>query len=289
MDFKLDVPGIDMVNMDMDTSMALFTFWGIRVLSAVLILIAGWVIGNYARRAITSIRKLDETLKFFLGGLAKYTILIISIITILGQFGVQTASLIAVLGAAGLAIGLAMQGTLSNVAAGVMLLILRPFNVGNYIEAGGIGGVVRELGLFTTELATPEGIYIFVPNSLLWDADIKNFNRYPDRRQDILVGISYGDDIDKAFAIIKEVLDNEQRLVRGAGKDPVVLVNAMGASSVDLIVRVWSHNNDFWDAKWDLTKAIKEALDAGGITIPFPTRTIITVDNNKSKDDKKAA
>lgn len=248
---------------------------GTRILSAFIILVVGWLAGNWVQRRVMSIKKLDATLTGFFGGFLKYGILAVSMITVLGQFGVQTASLLAVLGAAGLAIGLAMQGTLSNVAAGAMILVLRPFNVGDYIQAGGIGGTVKALGLFGTEMATPDNVYIFVPNGKIWGSDIWNYSRHQHRRQDINVGISYGDDIDKALGVIRAVLDAEPRLLRGEeGKDPDVLVSNMGDFSIDLIVRFWCGRADYWVLKWALTKAIKEALDAGGITIPFPTRTL---------------
>ena len=248
---------------------------GTRVLSALIILVVGWMAGNWVQRRVTSIRKLDATLTGFFGGLLKYGILAISMITVLGQFGVQTASLLAVLGAAGLAIGLAMQGTLSNVAAGAMILLLRPFNVGDYIQAGGIGGTVKALGLFGTEMATPDNVYIFVPNGKIWGSDIWNYSRHPHRRQDINVAISYGDDIDKAFGVIRAVLDAEPRLLRGEeDKEAEVMVSNMGDFSIDIIVRFWCGRADYWALKWVLTKAIKEALGAGGITIPFPTRTL---------------
>ena len=275
-------------NVDLDTSIAIFTIWGVRVISAAAILIAGWMIGNYAKDIISKIKKLDETLKFFLGGLAKYAIFIISIITVLGQFGVQTASLIAVLGAAGLAIGLAMQGTLSNVAAGVMLLILRPFSVGDYIEAGDkIAGTVKELGLFATEMATLENIFVFVPNGQLWNSEIRNLSRNLHRRQDILVSITYEDDIDDAFKVIRKVISGEERLLDTAGKEPQVAVNNMGPMGVDIVVRLWTLGSDVLGVKWDLTKSIKEALEAAKITIPAAPRAVLEADA-KSRDKKAA-
>lgn len=149
-------------------TITLITFWGMRLITAIAILIGGWVIGNWLSRTIGRIKKLDPTLKTFLGGLTKYAVMAIAVVAVLGQLGVQTASLLAVLGAAGLAIGLALQGTLSNVAAGVMLLILRPFNVGDFIECGNVKGTVRELGLFGTEVSTLDNIFLFVPNSQIW-------------------------------------------------------------------------------------------------------------------------
>lgn len=276
-----------------DSWVTLLTFWGMRVISALAILIAGWVIGNWIKNTIYKIKKLDDTLKSFLGGLAKYAVLAVAFITVLGQFGVETASLLAVLGAAGLAIGLALQGTLSNVASGVMMLILRPFNVGDYIEAGGIAGIVKTLGLFGTELATVDNIYIFVPNKQVWDSAIHNYNRNRQRRQDITCGISYGDDIDKAFKIFEKAVKAEKRLVETKGKEPIIMVTSLGDSSVNITARVWTEISDFWAVKWDLTKAIKEGLDKGGVTIPFPTRTIEYAPGSEApaavKPKKKAA
>ena len=255
-------------NLNLDGNLALFTMWGLQVLSAILVLMAGWIIGNYAKSLIAKIKKLDATLKFFLGGLAKYTVFIVSIITVLGQFGVQTASLIAVLGGAALAIGLAMQGTLSNVAAGVMLLILRPFNVGDYIEADNVKGTVKELGLFATEMATLDNIFIFVPNNQLWNSDIRNLSRNLHRRSDINVSISYDDDIAKAMKLIHKVLADEDRLIQTETKKPDVFVNVMGPSAIELIVRYWTTNSDTQIVKSDLTRLIKEKLEDSKIYIP---------------------
>lgn len=274
---------------------ALITVWGMRVLGAIAILIAGWVIGNWVGNSIKKIKKLDATLKTFLGGFAKYAILIIAGVAVLGQFGVQTASLLAVLGAAGLAIGLALQGTLSNVASGVMMLILRPFNVGDYIEAANIGGTVKTLGLFGTELATPDNIYIFVPNSRIWNSEIKNFNRNKQRRQDVVCGVGYGEDINKAFKVFEKAVKGEKRLVETEGKEPQIMVSSLGDSSVNITARVWTKTEDFWAVKWDLTKSIKEALDKEDINIPFPTRTIeyagdaVPFKQAKTTTKKKAA
>ncbi len=260
----------DVVN----SGLSLFTIWGMRVLSAGMILVAGWMIGNYLRKTIHNFDKLDDTLESFLGNFAKYTVFFVAIIAVLGQFGVQTASLLALLGAAGLAIGLALQGTLSNVASGVMLLMLRPFNVGDFIEAGSVSGTVKDLGLFTTEFATSDNIYISAPNSQIWSSEIKNYSRNKQRRKDLIIGISYDDDINKAMKTIEKVLAKEKRIVATAGKEPVVAVMNLGDFSVDITVRYWSASSDFWTTQWDLTKAIKEALDKDGISIPFPTTTI---------------
>jgi small conductance mechanosensitive channel len=276
------------MEVDLNSYMDLAIVWGMRLLSALLILIAGWVIGSWAKKRILRTKKIDGTITSFLGGFAKYLILAVSFIAVLGQFGVETASLLAVLGAAGLAIGLALQGTLSNVAAGTMLLILRPFSVGDYIEFGSTAGTVKTLGLFGAELTTPDNKYVFAPNSNIWGNDIINYTRNLHRRQDIPVGISYDSDIDKAFKTIGKVLEKEDRLVRTEGKEPIIVVTNMGDSSIDLTVRIWSNTSDFFAVQWDLKKAIKEALDRDGIDIPFPTRTL-EISNPEALAGKKAA
>lgn len=263
------------LNVEGDSEMiALITFWGMRVITALAILIAGWVIGNWISKRIKGLKRLDDTLKSFLGGLAKYAILAIAFVAVLGQLGVQTASLLAVLGAAGLAIGLALQGTLSNVAAGVMLLVLRPFNVGDYIETGGIKGTVKSLSLFATELNTLDNLHVFAPNSQIWNNEIVNFNRNKQRRHDLVNGIAYNENIDAAIKTIKAIIDKEKRIVTTAGKEPQYYVSSLGDSSVNVGVRYWTETKDFLPTKWDLTKATKQALDKAGIGIPFPTRTL---------------
>lgn len=262
------------MEIDLNEYVDLGILWGSRIVGALLILIAGWIVGSWAKKRVQNIKKLDSTLSSFLGGFIKYTILAVALVAVLGQFGVQTASLLAVLGAAGLAIGLALQGTLSNVAAGTMLLILRPFSVGDYIEFGSTGGTVSSLGLFGTELNTVDNKYVFAPNSSIWGTEITNYTRNKHRRQDLAIGIAYDSDIDQAFKTIEGVLKKEKRLIDTSGKEPIIVVENMGASSVDLKVRIWTATGDYFAVQWDLMKNIKEALDKDGIGIPFPTRTI---------------
>jgi small conductance mechanosensitive channel len=251
--------------------------WGIRLLAAILILIAGWTIGNWIDRRFEKMGKIDPTLRNFIGGFLKYTILIVSVITVIGLFGIPMASLLAVLGAAGLAIGLALQGTLSNVSAGVMLLILRPFNVGDYITFGLEGGTVKALGLFGTELAMADNVYVFAPNSKIWGSEIRNYSRNPLRRQDIPVSISYKDDINQVFEIINTVLKNDVRILKAPeDKEPQVMVEKMGDFSIILTARFWSSTSDYWTLRWDITKALKEALDKEGITAPLTMPSLPT-------------
>jgi small conductance mechanosensitive channel len=249
---------------------------GVNMVIAIIILIAGlWFAGRlrtWTMRGLGRWPSMDEMLKSFFGNIVRYLVLIFTILAVLAKFGVQTASLIAVLGAAGLAVGLALQGTLSNVAAGVMLLIFRPFRAGHYVEVGGVAGTVKELTLFTTELATPDNVQIIVPNSDVWGQPITNYTYHPHRRLDMTFGISYGDDIGKAMDIIRRELEAEPRCLKDP--EPFIGVINLGDSSVDIVTRVWVMNADYWPTKFDLTRRIKERFDEGGITIPFPVRTV---------------
>ncbi|PKQ05682.1 MAG: mechanosensitive ion channel protein MscS [Alphaproteobacteria bacterium HGW-Alphaproteobacteria-12] len=248
----------------------------LNLATAIFILILGiWFASRmraWTMRALSRTPQMDEMLKNFFSDTVRYLVLIFTLLAVLAKFGVQTASLIALLGAAGLAVGLALQGTLSNVAAGVMLLIFRPFRTGHYIEAGGVSGTVKELSLFTTELATPENVQIIVPNSDIWGQAIKNYTYHPLRRLDMTFGISYGDDIGKAMEIIGGVLAADKRCL----KEPEAFIGVinLGDSAVDIVTRVWVMNADYWPAKFDLTRNVKERFDEGGITIPFPVRTV---------------
>lgn len=254
----------------------LLTTYGLDVIGAIVILVIGIWLAGWARRGVSrglaKTGRVDHTLQSFLGSLAKYFVIIFTVLAVLSQFGVQTASLIAVFGAAGLAIGLALQGTLSNVAAGVMLLIFRPFKAGDYIEAGGVSGSVQALTLFTTELSTPDNVQVLVPNNQIWGSAIKNYNFHATRRVDFLIGIDYGDDMGKAIGAVRDVITADSRTL--ANPEPLVVVGELADSSVNLIVRVWCQAGDYWPVKFDLTKAIKERLDREGISIPFPQRTV---------------
>ncbi|MEQ9361784.1 MAG: mechanosensitive ion channel, partial [Rhodospirillales bacterium] len=194
------------------------------------------------------------------------------LVAVLNQFGVQTTSLIAILGAAGLAIGLALQGTMQNVAAGVMLLVLRPFKTGDFIDAGGQSGTVVEISLFTTELRTPDGIFKSVPKSSIWGASITNFSRNPTRRIDLVASISYGDDLPKAMEVLKAMLDADPRILKDPA--PEVMTWAMAASSIDINLRAWVNIGDYWPTLFDLRKTVKLGLEEAGFTIPFPQQDV---------------
>jgi len=257
----------------------LVTSYGLSVIGAVVILIVGFVVAGWVRGAVnktlSKVDKVDATLRGFFSSLAYYAVVIFTIIAVLAQFGVETTSFIAVIGAAGLAIGLALQGTLSNVAAGVMLLLFRPFKIGDYIEGGGLAGTVKNLSLFVTELATPDNVQIIAPNSQLWGSAIKNYSFHPTRRVDVVIGIAYEDDIDKALAAIVDESKKDSRVA--ADPAPMAAVTDLGDSSVNFTVRVWCDAADYWGLKFDLTKNLKNRMDAENISIPYPQRTIHTV------------
>lgn len=305
METQIDELTKNLQNMNQDTVdqiMTGVTTYGMDVLGAVLILIAGWMFAGWVhkrlRNGLLRFKAVDEMLAGFFAALAKYAVLIFTVIAVLSQFGVETTSLIAVFGAAGLAIGLALQGTLSNIAAGVMMLLLRPFKVGDYITTGGNGGTVKALGLFTTELATPDNVKIVIPNNKIWGDSITNYSAHDKRRMDLVYGISYDDDINKAFSIIEKELKAEKRVL--ADPLPQTMVSNLGDSSVDITARIWVASSDYWAVKFDLTKLIKEKLEAGGCSIPFPQRTVHMIQSpppkaaakkpaKKSSTTKKAA
>lgn len=247
--------------------------WGLNVAAAAAILIAGlWAAGIVKRfvrsRALASPR-IDDTLGGFFASLAYYVVVAFVIIAVLNRFGVQTTSLVAVLGAATLAIGLALQGTLGNVASGVMIILFRPYRLGDFVEVAGHAGTVKDINIFTTELATPDNVQIVLPNGACWGEAIKNYSRHAERRCDITFGISYDDDIDKATRIILDVVQADERF-RDAPAEPWVRVVNLGDSSVDLQLRAWVAAADYWEARFAAIKAVKQAFDAGGVEIPYP-------------------
>lgn len=263
--------------------MEYITLYGLRVVAAVVILIVGfWFAGfvrNKLHNALSKSAVVDAMLAGFLSAFAKYIIIAVTLLAVLNKFGIETTSLIAVLGAAGLAVGLALQGTLSNVASGVMLLILRPFKVGHFVEVAGQAGTVKGLSLFTTEMATGDNVQIIMPNSQVWGAAIKNYSAHSTRRVDLVASIAYEDNIDQAMAVIEGLAKNDARILKDPA--PVLAVGELGNSSVNLIVRLWVNSADYWAVRWDMTKAIKESFDKEGISIPFPQQVVHHVNTVK--------
>jgi len=249
-----------------------------NAVGALCVFIIGlWLAGRlqkFVKNWFARSSRLDETLESFLASFVYYAAIVLVIVTTLGVFGVQTTSLAAVIGAAGLAIGLALQGTLGHLASGVMLLSFRPFGIGDFIEAAGHSGKVRAMTLFTTELATPDNKQIIIPNSEVWSSSIVNYSAYNTRRVDFLFGVSYGDDLKKAMALIKDEVEKESRGLNDP--EPDIAIESLGDSSVNILCRVWVNRSDYFPVKWALTQAVKERFDAEGIDIPFPTTTIVS-------------
>ena len=255
--------------------------FSIQLVLAFALLFAGLFLARIATQALRSrlekIKGFDPTLIPILSQFVRYTILILTMVVVLSNFGIQTTSIIAVLGAAGLAIGLALQGTLQNVAAGIMLLIIRPFRANDVIDAGGTVGTVNEIGLFMTQLTTPQGVYVAMPNSQLWSNKIINFSANDRRRLDLPIGISYDDDIDEAIAVVKGLIAKDERAHETP--EPLVVVRGLGDSSVDLEMRVWVDRQNFWPFQFDMIRSIKLALDEAGISIPYPHSQVVLSDD----------
>jgi small conductance mechanosensitive channel len=254
----------------------LFALFGLKIVVAILIFIFGrWIaklVRNILERILRRSSKVDNTLVDFLGNLTYVILLIFIIIAALGQLGVQTASLVALLGAAGLAVGLALQGSLANFAAGILLIIFRPFKVEDLIEAAGVTGVVEKIEIFTTQLKTLDNKTIIIPNAKLTGDNIINYTRKEIRRVDLIFGVSYEDNIDKVKEAINEVLNADDRILDDP--PPKVAVYEMADSSVNFVVRPWVKTEDYWDVYFSVTENIKKAFDAKGITIPFPQRDV---------------
>lgn len=257
----------------LDQAAALAVHYGFSILGAIILLIGGWIlagiISRSAYRVISHIRGIDETLASFFQNVLHYSLLILVFITVLGQFGVQTASIIAALGAAGLAIGLALQGTLQNIAAGIMLLILRPFRVGEYIETANVKGYIRDIGLFATEMKTADGLYLMAPNSTLWNTPIINYSREPDRRQELSVALGENVDIDLARKTILDVLKADQR-IRNAPA-PKVYLDDLAVDQTVLNIEYWTITASWTDVRHDVVSRLKARITGPDITIKSPT------------------
>ncbi len=253
----------------------LVTIYGIKVIAAIAIFVIGrWIakiVSNLVRRMMRK-AKVDETLRKFVGGMVYIALLAFVVLAALSQLGIQTTSFIAVLGAAGLAIGLALQGSLANFAAGFLMIIFKPFRVGDYIEGGGVAGTVEEIQIFTTTLKTPDNKTVIIPNAKLTSDNIVNWTVKGTRRVDMVFGIGYGDDIDKAKSTIKEVLSKDGRILKDPA--PQVALVELADSSVNFVVRPWVNAADYWSVHFDTNESVKKAFDANGISIPFPQRDV---------------
>jgi small conductance mechanosensitive channel len=249
--------------------------YGLKIVGAILILIVGRIIAGVVRKGVRKglgKSNVEVALVTFFGHLVYIAIMAFAVLAALAKFGVQTASFVAVLGAAGFAVGFALQGSLSNFAAGVMLLVFRPFKVGDYVDAGGTAGTVKEIQLFTTVLATPDNVKVIAPNGAVFGSTIKNYTGYDTRRVDLSIGISYDSSMRKAKEIMEDLIKNDERTL----DDPPmqIAVAELADSSVNFVVRMWVKKEDYWAVKFDMTQAIKDAFDQAGIEIPFPQRVI---------------
>ncbi|WP_068864923.1 mechanosensitive ion channel family protein [Erythrobacter dokdonensis] len=251
----------------------------VHLAGALAVLVIGVIVARLlskaADRALNRSGRIEPTVAKFLSNIIRYALWAVVAITVLTQFGVQTTSIIAALGGLALAVGLALQGTLSNVAAGVMILIQRPFRVGETISAGPVLGTVNGIGLFTTEMVQPDGLYVMVPNNELWNKPIVNLTRMPTRRFELLIGISYSDSIQQAREELLSLAGDDARVLGDPA--PEVFVSALADSSVTMGLRVWCATGDYLALSWDLTEAAKVRFDKAGLTIPFPQREVRTI------------
>lgn len=249
--------------------------FGLKILTAVLIVVVGRWVARVIRGATEKLMtrsKVDATLVTFVGNLIYIALLTFIILAALAHLGIQTTSFIAVIGAAGLAVGLALQGSLANFAAGILLLIFRPFEVGDFIEGAGVAGIVEEIHIFTMQLRTPDNKTIIIPNAKITGDNITNYTKKENRRVDLVIGVSYGDDIEKVKNVVADVLNGDPRILRDPS--PTVAVLELGDSSVNFAVRPWVKTADYWNVYFDTTESIKKRFDAEGISIPFPQRDV---------------
>ncbi len=253
----------------------LFVNFGKNLIIAILIFYIGRFVVRLAVRGMTKVmdrQQVDQTLQKFVGNLVSMALMVVVIIAAIGALGIQTTSFIAIFGAAGLAVGLALQGSLSNFAAGVLIVLFRPYKVGDYVEAAGIAGSVEEVQILTTVLKTPDNKKIIVPNSQIMDSIITNYSANDTRRVDLTIGVSYSDDLDKVHATLRELVNADERIL----KDPecLIAVQALADSSVNFVVRPWVASGDYWGVYFDLTEAVKKRFDDEGISFPFPQQDV---------------
>lgn len=262
----------------LDQGMALVIAYAPKVILAIITLVVGlWLINRLVRVLDRKLSQKDPTLNTFLCGLISAILKILLLISVASMVGIATTSFIAIIGAAGLAVGLALQGSLANFAGGVLLLIFKPFKVGDVIDAQGHLGTVREITILYTIVDTFDNRRVVIPNGQLSNASLTNLSAYDTRRCDMTFGIGYNDDIDKAKAICSRMIEADARALKEPA--PVVVVGALGESSVDLTVRVWLKASDYWGFYWDMQEGVKKAFDAEGISIPFPQRDIHVYQN----------
>ena len=261
------------------------TFYGKTLLLIAVVFVLSWIISRIVCRVIAKgmkrINGFDESLIKILQSVARTFIWIFALLIILDLIGINTASILTVLGAVGLAVALAMKDSMSNIAAGLMLIVLRPYRTGDYVECGSVGGTIKEMGLFSTELKTVDGMFVAVPNSVIFGSPVKNYSRNPLRRGDIAVGIDYKNSLPEALKVLQQVLAECEDVLQDPA--PEVLVDEFADSSVNLKIRFWAENAKYWNAYWQLKAAIKPALENANINIPFPQRVVTVINANKAE------
>lgn len=264
-----------------DIIMSLAATWLPRVLLTILVLVIGlWIINRVVAgfRLTMSKREVDATLTKFLGSMINVVLKVMLVISVAGMVGIETTSFVAVLGASGLAIGLALQGSLANFAGGVLILFFRPYRVGDFVEAQGVMGTVKAIEIFNTVLNTPDNKTIIVPNGMLSNGIITNFSAETTRRVDFEFGIAYSDDIDTARDVLTRLVEADARILKDPA--PQIVVGALGDNSVNFIVRTWVNATDFWNVRFEMIENVKKQFDASGLSIPFPQRDVHLYNHN---------
>ncbi len=258
-----------------EQAVELLTTYGLQIVGAILVLIAGRIAASIAagvaRKAMTR-AKAEEALIKFVANLVRIAVIVFAVIAALDLFGIQTTSFVAVLGAAGLAIGLALQGSLANFAAGVLILVFRPFRIGDVVTAAGSTGKIAEIGIFTTTMNTFDNQKMIIPNASVTSGTIVNINAYDTRRVDLTASIGYGDDIGKAKSVLERIVAGHDKVLKDPA--PTVQLLELGDSSLNFVVRPWVKTEDYWTVYFDVTRAIKEEFDQAGLSIPFPQQDV---------------
>ena len=260
---------------DPDLLWSLAANWGGRLLSAIVVFFIGrWIVGLIVRWLDAAMRRadFDETLAGFLDNIVRVTLMVLVLLTVATVLGIPTTNFLAIIGAAGLAVGLALKDSLSNFSAGVMLVLFRPFKVGDFIDAAGVSGTVEEIGIFKTDIRTPDNKLVIVPNSLVYGDTITNYSAKDTRRIDLVIGVGYGDAIHQARDIMMSVLEADDRVLSDPA--PAVMLLELGASSVDFAVRPWVNSADYWATRAAVLERIKNALDENGLSIPYPQQDV---------------
>jgi small conductance mechanosensitive channel len=250
---------------------ALLLSYAVNIVAAIAIIIVGMIVARLVSNAVNRVmraRQIDATVADFLSAMLRYAIIAFTLIAALGRVGVQTASVIAVLGAAGLAVGLALQGSLSNLAAGVLLVMFRPFRAGEYVDLGGVAGTVLSVQIFSTTMRTVDGKIVVIPNGKIIAGNIINFSREPVRRNEFIIGVAYDSDIDKVKLLLTNIVESDERIIKD--REITVRLNELAPSAMHFVVRTWSKSSDLQNVYWDVLERVKRDFDANGISFPFP-------------------